>query len=69
MGLKIMNQFHGGKRQGAGRPSLGERRSTGIVLPPDQWQKVDELLTEECMKMAEYLRDLVVRDLVQRRKI
>jgi hypothetical protein len=69
MGIKFMDGYHGGKRAGAGRPKLGVRRSTGVTLPGQWWEQVDKLLDDESIKLAEYLRDLVVRDLLLKNKI
>lgn len=47
----------GGVREGAGRPAIGSRRTYGIVLPDEEWQKVDFLIKQSGAKPAEFLRD------------
>ncbi|MGG1310894.1 CopG family transcriptional regulator [Bacillus smithii] len=34
---------HGGRREGAGRPAIGETRKVSITLPSDVWKKIDSM--------------------------
>ncbi|BFH18211.1 hypothetical protein J6TS7_29570 [Paenibacillus dendritiformis] len=49
----------GGKREGAGRPSLGlENRKPTIGLPSGEWDKID--IERGNRSLAEYLREIIL---------
>ena len=47
----------GGVREGAGRKAIGSKRTYGIVMPDEYWEKVDILIERSSLKPAEFLRD------------
>lgn len=48
----------GGAREGAGRPAIGSKRVYGIVMPDEEWEKVDILFQRSAAKSySEFLRD------------
>lgn len=49
---------HGGKREGAGRPSLGTTRKVSITLPDTVWSGIEEKKGEK--SMSAYLRELLM---------
>lgn len=52
--------YHGGKRPGAGRPSLGEKRTVTLSLDPEVWAYIDQ--QAEGGSKAAYVRDLILAD-------
>lgn len=51
---------HGGKREGAGRPSLGTTRKVSLTLPGHIWDKLEE--AKEDQSMSALLRALVLEN-------
>lgn len=50
----------GGTRQGAGRPSLGVKKSVTITLPQEAWDQIDGLIKNgEFKNYPEYFRSLM----------
>lgn len=49
---------HGGKREGAGRPSLGTTKKVSITLPDEVWKEIDEARGERTM--SAFLRDIIL---------
>lgn len=49
---------HGGKREGAGRPSLGTTKKVSITLPDEVWQQIEETKGER--SMSAFLRDIIL---------
>jgi hypothetical protein len=52
--------LHGGKREGAGRPSLGTTRKVSITLPDEVWERIDDSKTEQ--SMSAFLRELIMEN-------
>lgn len=46
-----------------GRPSKGDRRSVALTVPSETWKTIDLYLTACSIPMADYLRELVIRDI------
>jgi hypothetical protein len=54
-----MNEYHGGKRKGAGRPSIGVTKKMAINLRQEDWDKIDQLkLDGHIESVAQYFRTL-----------
>lgn len=51
---------HGGKREGAGRPSLGTTKKVSITLPDDIWEKLEKEKGEQ--SMSAFLRELIMEN-------
>jgi hypothetical protein len=49
----------GGKREGAGRPSLGTTKKVSITLPDEVWDMIDT--KKENMTLSAYLRFLIMQ--------
>ncbi|MNR53299.1 hypothetical protein D3C85_1732900 [compost metagenome] len=45
-----------------GRPSKGERRSVALTIPEEVWSTIDVYLFSCKVPMADYLRELVIKD-------
>ncbi|MNN54012.1 hypothetical protein D3C81_1688020 [compost metagenome] len=58
---KINSEHRGGRREGAGRKSLGVKKPVSITLPEDTWNEIDNLIQSEKFKSyADYFRSLVL---------
>jgi metal-responsive CopG/Arc/MetJ family transcriptional regulator len=57
---------HGGKREGAGRPKVGETR-VAIRLTEEQIAWLDEICENQAMNRSEFIRGLIEK-LMQNRK-
>lgn len=51
---------HGGRREGAGRPSLGTTKKVSITLPDEIWQKLDDHRKNQAM--SAFLRELIIEN-------
>ncbi|OUM84384.1 MAG: CopG family transcriptional regulator [Parageobacillus thermoglucosidasius] len=51
--------MHGGRREGAGRPSIGVTRKVSITIPEEYWQAIEDDRGD--MKLSAYLRELIIR--------
>lgn len=51
---------HGGKRDGAGRPSLGTTKKVSITLPDMVWERIDDSKKEQTM--SAFLRELIMEN-------
>lgn len=51
---------HGGKRDGAGRPSLGKTKKVSITLPDEVWERIDDSKKEQ--SMSAFLRELIMEN-------
>lgn len=49
---------HGGKREGAGRPSLGTTKKVSITLPDETWEQIEKAKGERTM--SAFLRDIIM---------
>lgn len=49
---------HGGKREGAGRPSLGTTKKVSITLPDESWEQIEKARGER--SMSAFLRDIIL---------
>lgn len=54
-----MEEQHGGKREGAGRPKTGITKSISLTLPDEVWGKVEEIKEEEGISQSALLRSIV----------
>jgi hypothetical protein len=52
---------HGGKREGAGRPSLGTTKKVSLTLPDEVWENIDEDKEQEGVSQSAVLRSIVER--------
>ena len=50
---------HGGKREGAGRPSLGTTKKISITLTNDIWEKVDNEVDEMGSSKSALFRQII----------
>jgi len=53
------NKWHGGAREGAGRPKIGEKRVLGLTLPDDVWKFVESVMYDQDMNQTEALRYII----------
>lgn len=51
---------YGGKREKAGRPSLGLTKKVSITLPDELWAKLDE--SKQDQSMSAFLRELIMEN-------
>lgn len=59
--IEIKSEQRGGRREGAGRKSLGVKKPVSITLPEDVWIEIDNLIQNEKFKSyADYFRSLVL---------
>jgi hypothetical protein len=49
---------HGGKREGAGRPSIGITKKISITLPEEIWETLER--NKENLSMSSYLREIIM---------
>lgn len=58
--LKVVNEekTHGGKREGAGRPSLGTTKKVSITLPDEVWESLEK--EKGSLPMSAYLREIIM---------
>lgn len=49
---------HGGKREGAGRPSLGTTKKVSITLPDQIWKQIEEAKGDR--SMSAFLREVII---------
>ncbi|MGE6619299.1 CopG family transcriptional regulator [Bacillus thuringiensis] len=49
-------QKHGGKREKAGRPSLGITKKVSITLPKEDWTRIEE----SKKSFSQFFRELVL---------
>lgn len=54
----------GGKRQGAGRPSMGESRYIGIDIPADVVARLDAAVAQACTDGEKITRNGIIRQLI-----
>ncbi|WP_240628763.1 hypothetical protein [Bacillus salacetis] len=52
---------HGGRREGAGRPSLGTTRKVSITLPDEVWEEIEKEKGDQTM--SAYLRSVILQKL------
>lgn len=50
---------HGGKREGAGRPSVGTTRRVSLTLPDDLWDLIDKRKKEWGVSQSQTLRKMI----------
>lgn len=50
---------HGGKREGAGRPSVGTTRRVALTLPEDVWGKIDQCKKDWGTTQSQTLRTII----------
>ena len=48
----------GGKREGAGRPSLGTTRKVSITLPDEIWEQLEDARADK--PMSAFLREIII---------
>lgn len=53
-----LKRNHGGKREGAGRPSLGTTKKISITLPDSIWEEIND--QKGSQSMSAYLRELLI---------
>ncbi|OBZ12907.1 hypothetical protein A8L34_29660 [Bacillus sp. FJAT-27264] len=50
----------GGKRQGAGRKSIGVKKHMALTMPQDMWNEIDDLIQKDKIgSYSEFFRTLV----------
>lgn len=49
---------HGGKREGAGRPSLGTTKKVSITLPDQVWEEIHQKRGKK--PLSAFLRELIL---------
>ncbi|PFZ05227.1 CopG family transcriptional regulator [Bacillus pseudomycoides] len=52
-------QKHGGKREGAGRPSLGITKKVSITLPEEAWKRIED----SDKPYSKFFRDVTLKEL------
>lgn len=63
----VSKTSHGGKRTGAGRPSLGVTKKLSLTLPENAWEELERLLgnaetrRQEGSSMSGLLRDIILK--------
>ncbi|WP_224771320.1 hypothetical protein [Metabacillus idriensis] len=57
---RALHGGHGGKREGAGRPSLGTTKKVSITLPDEIWEKLEQHRKEQAM--SAFLRELIMEN-------
>src|SRR5690606_7477754 len=48
----------GGRREGAGRPSLGTTRKVSITLPDEIWEQLEDAKSDK--SMSAFLREIII---------
>jgi hypothetical protein len=48
--MGVERNWGGGAREGAGRPSLGEKRTVSITMPEEQWYTIRHLINSGAVK-------------------
>ncbi|MEK4418961.1 CopG family transcriptional regulator [Bacillus paranthracis] len=51
-------QKHGGKREGAGRPSLGITKKVSITLPEEDWKRIED----SKKPFSQFFRELALKE-------
>jgi len=52
---------HGGKREGAGRPSLGTTKKVSITLPDEVWERIEhEKSYRGDISMSQFIRETLI---------
>lgn len=55
-----MQNFRGGKREGAGRPRIGETKQVKLTLPAETWEWIESCVdNEHASSRSEFLRDII----------
>lgn len=49
---------HGGKREGAGRPSLGTTKKVSITLPDEVWEQIEK--SRNGKPLSKFLREVII---------
>lgn len=50
---------HGGKREGAGRPSLGTTKKVSLTLPDEVWENIEQTIRKTGSNQSKLLRTLI----------
>ncbi|HDX9577664.1 TPA: CopG family transcriptional regulator [Bacillus pseudomycoides] len=53
-----MKNDHGGKREGAGRPSLGITKKVSITLSKEDWERIEA----SKKPFSQFFRDLTLKE-------
>jgi hypothetical protein len=48
--MVLKRNWGGGAREGAGRPSLGEKKTVTITMPREQWETIEDLIMQGAVK-------------------
>lgn len=51
---------HGGRREGAGRPSVGSTRRVALTLPDEVWDRIDYEKEQQGVSQAQAIRDTLI---------
>lgn len=51
------NRFHGGTRDGAGRPKIGVAKQVKITMPAREWELIAARLEMTGESLSEYFRE------------
>jgi metal-responsive CopG/Arc/MetJ family transcriptional regulator len=54
-----MKSKHGGKREGAGRPSVGTTRRISLTLPDEIWEFIDKRKEKRGVSQSQTLRTML----------
>lgn len=55
-----MDSYWGGKREGAGRPAIGETKQIKLTLTKESWEWIQECVeNEHAGSRSEFLRDII----------
>lgn len=57
---------HGGKREGAGRPSVGSTKRVALTLPDETWEEVEQHKKKWDFSMSQTIRRMIEEYLLER---
>jgi len=60
---------HGGKRNGAGRGSIGIKKGMSLILEQDEWLLVQKMLDEQGVTLAHFVRECVRGNLIHYKNV
>jgi hypothetical protein len=56
----LKSNNHGGKREGAGRPSLGTTKKVSLTLPDEVWERIDYERSYNGASQSQTIRDILI---------
>ncbi|AGG04850.1 MULTISPECIES: hypothetical protein [Bacillus cereus group] len=57
--------LHGGKREGAGRPSMGVTKKISVTLPEEVWDLIDQECEDKNKKRAQIFRETLLKKYIK----